>query len=417
MGITSAPIIMKTRVCLWVLLMIITTNLFNSSSSTILSSASATDDELVYNVVKLGAKPDGKTDSTKSFLNAWNSACNSAVSSAIIYVPRGMFVLSQVIFTGQCKNTHITFQIDGTLLAPRDYHVLGNAEKWIAFDDVAGVSIKGGIIDGRGMPLWSCKLAGQKKCPDGATSLLFRNSKDIKISGFTSINSQMFNIVINGCQNVHVEDVKVKSAGNSPNTDGIHVQSSTNIAIIGANIKTGDDCISIGPGTSNLWIEHIACGPGHGISIGSLGKGFDEPGVQNVTVKTVTFSNTENGLRIKTWGRPSDGFVRGVRFEGATMNYVYNPIIIDQNYCPHNEDCPDQVSGVKISDVSYKDIQGTSATRVAVNFDCSSKNPCRDITVESVKLTYRNQPAVSSCINADGSAYGFVEPASCFNKN
>ncbi|KAI3848295.1 hypothetical protein MKX03_003063 [Papaver bracteatum] len=375
--------------------------------------------EVVYNVVtKFGANPDGKTDATNSFLIAWKTACNSAgYNSAIIYVPRGKYVLNQAIFKGQCKNNiYITFQIDGILLSPKDYSVLGQTGKWIAFEDVSRVSIKGGTIDARGMALWSCKLA-EKKCPAGATqSLLFSNSKDITVAGLTSINSQMFHIVINGCQNVHMEGVKVKASGTSPNTDGIHVQSSTNVNIIGATIMTGDDCISIGPGTFHLWIEKVVCGPGHGISIGSLGKGFDEPGVQNVTVKSVTFSNTENGLRIKTWGRPSDGFVRGVNFQGAKMNNVNNPIIIDQNYCPHNEDCPDQISGIQISDVHYKDITGTSATRVAVNFDCSSKKPCKDITLENIKLTYRNQPAHATCINADGSASGFVEPASCLSR-
>lgn len=84
------------------------------------------------------------------------------------------------------------------------------------------------------------------------------------------------------------------------------------------------------------------------ISIGSLGKGLEEEGVQNVTVKTVVFTGTQNGLRIKSWARPSSGFVRGVVFQHAVMKDVQNPIIIDQNYCPHNEDCPSQVKS-KIS--------------------------------------------------------------------
>jgi Glycosyl hydrolases family 28 len=81
-------------------------------------------------------------------------------------------------------------------------------------------------------------------------------------------------------------------------------------------------------------------------SIGSLGKGFNEQGVQNVTVKTTVFTGTENGLRIKTWGRLTDAFVRGVVFEHAVMQNVQNPIIIDQNYCPDNKGCPDQVSKI-----------------------------------------------------------------------
>jgi hypothetical protein len=96
-------------------------------------------------------------------------------------------------------------------------------------------------------------------------TLSFVNSNNIKINGLLSLNSQMFHIVINGCQNVQVQGVRVIAAGDSPNTDGIHVQLSTDVVIMNSSIKTGDDCISIGPGTKNLWIERVRCGPGHGI--------------------------------------------------------------------------------------------------------------------------------------------------------
>lgn len=72
-----------------------------------------------------------------------------------------------------------------------------------------------------------------------------------------------------------------------------------------------------------------------------------------------------------------------------------------------------QVSGVKVSDVTYQDIHGTSATEVAVKFDCSSKNPCSGINLKDVKLTYKNKAAEASCANADGKASGFIEPESC----
>ena len=96
-------------------------------------------------------------------------------------------------------------------------------------------------------------------------SLEFTNSNNIAITGLASLNSQMFHIVINACQNVKVQGVRVSAAGDSPNTDGIEVQSSTGVTILNSRIGTGDDCVSIGPGTSNLWIENVACGPGHGI--------------------------------------------------------------------------------------------------------------------------------------------------------
>lgn len=72
-----------------------------------------------------------------------------------------------------------------------------------------------------------------------------------------------------------------------------------------------------------------------------------------------------------------------------------------------------QVSGVKISDVTYQDIHGTSATKLAMKFDCSSQNPCTNIKLQDVKLTYKNAAAESSCANAVGTASGSIEPSSC----
>lgn len=96
-------------------------------------------------------------------------------------------------------------------------------------------------------------------------SITFNWANDVVISGLTSINSQLMHLVINSCNNVMVRNVRIVAPDLSPNTDGIHVQYSTGVTITGSSIKTGDDCISIGPGTRNLWMEKIQCGPGHGV--------------------------------------------------------------------------------------------------------------------------------------------------------
>ncbi|KAJ7961821.1 Polygalacturonase [Quillaja saponaria] len=330
---------------------------------------------VTYNVANFGAKPDGKTESTKAFLNAWANACGST-RPASIYVPRGRFLLRNAAFTGPCKNNAISVQIDGTLVAPSDYRVIGKTANWLLFQRVNGVSIEvGSLMD-------EAPVCGLVRCQ--------ARIAQVEPRGLTSLNSQMFHIVVNGCRDVKMQGIKVIAAGNSPNTDGIHVQLSTGVTILKSKIRTGDDCVSIGPGTTNLWIENVACGPGHGISIGSLGKDMQEQGVQNVTVKTITFTNTQNGLRIKSWGRASNEFAKNILFQHAVMFNVQNPIVIDQNYCPSNKGCPGQVSGVKVSNVIYQDVHGSSATQVAVKFDCSPKFPCSGIRLENVKLTYKN---------------------------
>ncbi|XP_070047437.1 polygalacturonase-like [Nicotiana tomentosiformis] len=123
-------------------------------------------DVVTLNVINLGAKPDGQTDSTRALLTAWAAACGS-LKPATIFVPQGKYLVKQAHFKGKCKNRAITFQIDGTLIAPSDYNVIGNSKNWIMFQGVDGVSIHGGILDGQGTSLWSCKASG-KNCPSGA---------------------------------------------------------------------------------------------------------------------------------------------------------------------------------------------------------------------------------------------------------
>ncbi|KVH91039.1 polygalacturonase-like [Cynara cardunculus var. scolymus] len=371
--------------------------------------------KVTYNVLKFGAKGNGLLDSRNAFLKAWGLACAST-NPAIIYVPIGRYLIASAItFTGQgCKSKSITINIDGTLVAPStNYYAIGNAQVWIKFYRVNHVTISGGTLDAQGAPLWACKSSGKITCPKGATTLGFYHSQNIVIRKLRSLNSQMFHILLYACNNAKLQGVSVSAPGLSPNTDGIHLTYSTGITILNSKISTGDDCVSIGPGNSNIWIEKVVCGPGHGISIGSLGWELEEAGVQNVTVKTTRFIGTQNGVRIKAWARRSNGFVKDVVFQHATMINVQNPILIDANYCPNNNNCPNQVSGIKISNVVYEDVHGTSATRVAVKFDCSKGKPCNGIKLKDVNLIYGGQPAASSCSYVAGIASGLLRPTSC----
>ncbi|XP_013633103.1 PREDICTED: polygalacturonase-like [Brassica oleracea var. oleracea] len=272
-----------------------------------------------FNVLSFGAKPNGIVDSATAFAKAWDAACSST-EAAVIYVSKGRYLVSPVRFSGEsCKSLDIVFRIDGTLVGSGDYNFLGREETWFSFERVTGVSVIGGSFDAKGPSLWACKASSNNSCPAGATTISFVESSRVKVKGLLSLNSQMFHIVINRCRNVKINDIRIVADGKSPNTDGIHVQLSTDVEIRNASIKTGDDCISIGPGTKNLWVERVTCGPGHGISIGSLGKDREEEGVQNVTVKKTVFVGTDNGLRIKSWANPSSGFVQRVRFLESLM--------------------------------------------------------------------------------------------------
>lgn len=159
------------------------------------SSSLAT--SVTYSVLDYGAKPGGRTDSTQGFLAAWKQVCSST-KPATMYVPPGKFLLRDMVFRGKCKNDGIIIRIDGTLVAPSDYHVIGHSENWLLFENVYGVSIFGGIIDGQGTSLWNCKAHG-KKCPRGATVCTFPSSFIIFLEIFLTSVTIRKCIFMHGC--------------------------------------------------------------------------------------------------------------------------------------------------------------------------------------------------------------------------
>ncbi|KAI3866355.1 hypothetical protein MKW92_051139 [Papaver armeniacum] len=237
-------------------------------SSTPLSTTSFRKDRKQLSVEDFGAIGDGKTDASQAFLRAWSKACQSSDVHTTIYVPRKKFFLGSVDFQGPY----------GSILVSPQYLEMGFAEDWIRFIDVHGLSIIGGYLDGRGN-----NYGGVKRIRKNSLSVY--GSKNVVIRNLTSIDAKLYHVVIHSCENIKIEGVKIYAPNDSPNTDGIHVQNALNVHLLRTAIKTGDDCISVGPGTRNLRINRIACGPGHGIStIGSLGKGLEEEGVSNMTV-------------------------------------------------------------------------------------------------------------------------------------
>ncbi|ESQ39014.1 hypothetical protein EUTSA_v10001484mg [Eutrema salsugineum] len=363
-----------------------------------------------YNVQRYGARGDGRTDSTKPFLTAWSLACGSR-ARAMVYIPRGTYLIRNIVFWGPCKNI-ITFKIDGKLIAPANYWSIGTSGYWILFAKVNGISVYGGTIDARGTGYWNCRKKGGY-CPQGARSISFSWCSNVLLSGLTSLYSQHIHLTVHHSSNVRIQGIRIRAPSGSPNTDGIIVQSSSGVTISRSSIGTGDDCIALNHGSKNIWIERVSCGPGHGISIGSLGEYANEEGVENVTVTTSVFTRTQNGVRIKTWARPSNGFVRNVQFRNLVMRNVGYPLIIDQNYCPSGSGCPRQSSGVKISGVTFANIKGTSTRPIAMKLDCSGSHHCTGITLRNINLTYMRKSSASYCKNAHGKASGVMVPRNC----
>ncbi|XP_048236331.1 probable polygalacturonase At3g15720 [Ricinus communis] len=377
----------------------------------------------VLNVVDFGATGDGQTDDSMAFLQAWKALCGAAPAQnvPILMVPAGKtFLLQPVEFSGPCSSSAVSVQVLGNIVAPRsiDAWKFGQSESWLSFSHVLNLTIFGtGQIDGQGSAWWSHSQSNdlkvliyfvssslevlssfsfkyklmiilkisRKLITRITIALHFNQCNNLTLTGLTHINSPKSHISLSGCTGVMISHLNIIAPKESPNTDGIDVSRSSHVKILHSNIATGDDCVAINGNSSNIRIIDVVCGPGHGISVGSLGANGCSDTVEEVHVQNCTFNGTQNGVRIKTW-QGGQGFARLISFEHITLIASKNPIIIDQYYCDGKHDCKNETTAVSISDVTYSDVRGTSAQKEAIRLDCSEIG-CTNVVMTGIYIT------------------------------
>ncbi|KAJ1263869.1 hypothetical protein BS78_09G220000 [Paspalum vaginatum] len=369
-----------------------------------------------------GAVGDGIANDTQAFLDAWTAACSSG-EQAVLAVPAGKaYRIWPVQLSGPCK-TKLKLLISGAIVAPAspDEWAGRDPMKWLYVYGVDGLSVSGGgTIDGMGQQWWAstCKLKKTPPCYSGPRpkAVHFEECRGVSVQGVTLQNGQQFHLTFTRCSDVKASFLRVMAPAGSPNTDGIHLNDSSHVQITDNLISTGDDCVSMVGNCSDVRVKDISCGPGHGISIGSLGKNRTTDMVENVRVDTCLLTNTTNGVRIKTW-QGGMGFARDLRFESILMKNVSNPIIIDQYYCDQTTPCANQTQAVEVRKVEFADIRGTSATAQAISIGCSDTVPCRQLELKNVNLTREGGgQATAFCYRASGKSAGAVVPPSCLAK-
>ncbi|KAK1268859.1 Polygalacturonase [Acorus gramineus] len=375
-----------------------------------------------FNVLDFGAKGDGVTDDTKAFQAAWASACK--VEASTVVVPsKSVFLVGPISFSGPYCQQNIVFQLDGTIVAPTSAKAWGSGLlQWLEFTKLKGITVRGqGVIEGRGSVWWTelppynapfddsippfddvlpyndpeyaelnGKLPGIKP-----TALRFYGSYNVTVTGITIQNSPQCHLKFDNCMAVEVHNITVSSPGDSLNTDGIHLQNSKGVNIHHNDLSCGkpplftsfrlpgDDCVSIQTGCTDINIHNVNCGPGHGISIGGLGRDNTKACVSNITVRDIIMHNTMHGVRIKTW-QGGSGSVQGVRFSNIQVSEVQFPIVIDQFYCDKSS-CKNQSSAVALSGISYENIKGTYTVK-PMHFACADAMPCTKVALTEVKL-------------------------------
>ncbi|KAI3504138.1 hypothetical protein L1887_32683 [Cichorium endivia] len=322
-------------------------------------------------VKTFGAVGDGITDDSSAVNQAWDVACSS---TGQFKLSAGNFLVQPLSFSGPCKAPVVVVTVIGTLQAPPKNNWINNTDTWLKFRHIDNLVITGpGGFDGQGQSGWWDTCKETNTCKNNPTALGFHHCNGLKLMNVTSINSPQNHISIDACNDTIISNITIVAPKESPNTDGIDISDSNGVNITGGNIGTGDDCIAINGGSFNIIVNGLFCGPGHGISVGSLGRNGATDIVSNVTVADATFTDTQNGVRIKT---------------------VPEPV-------------------VQISGVTFMDINGTSSTPHAIDIKCSKyPESCVGITLERINIQPINSSieVASTCQNTQALITGLVFP-------
>ncbi|RWR83107.1 putative polygalacturonase [Cinnamomum micranthum f. kanehirae] len=333
--------------------------------------------------------PEVQTPSRQAFKEAWNATCSAAGDNPTLLLPQGKtFLLKPITFKGPCKSPSIHIQVSGDVAGPSNLLEWNQAAVWLDFHYVDNLTIDGtGRIGGQGSIWWDCHTNR-----DPAMSFAFCNG--LVLSGFQLFDNPKKHIHTFKCDGAVISHLTITAPKESPNTDGINIAESTGVQIYNCTIgtansilyqyTTGDDCISLLNGTSNVNISYITCGPGHGISVGSLGRdGTVGIIVEQIHVSYSSFIGTMTGARIKTW-QGGSGYVREISFKDIILDKVKIPIDIDQFY-PNLINQDDQ--HIQVSDVSFIGVHGTATSPTAIVLKCTRPEGCTNITLNDVNIT------------------------------
>ncbi len=170
------------------------------------------------------------------------------------------------------------------------------------------------------------------------------DSNSVRIDGITLTQSPFWTCHPVCTTNLHLYNIKIDNPYDSPNTDGIDIESCVNVDVRGCDVNVGDDGIAVKCGSGkemmafqrseNIEVENCTVRNAHGgFVIGSE----TASGVKGAYVRNCRFLGTDRGIRIKT-RRGRGGHMEDIVAQDIFMDNVICPISINMYYrCGSNE--------------------------------------------------------------------------------
>jgi alpha-L-rhamnosidase len=302
-----------------------------------------------YNIAERGAVGDAKTLNTKAIQAVIDECAQNGGGTLVI--PKGVFVSGALFLK---PGVNIELQEGAVLKGSTDINdypkintrIEGHFEPWRAAlingDGVDHLRISGsGTLDGSGEPFWK-EFYNRRNADHKTTNLnverprltFIQNSKDVKISGITYLNSGFWNLHLYRCQDVTIEYCRFQAPSgpkpyhHAPSSDGIDVDSSQDIAIRHCFFSVGDDCIALKGSKGPFAMQDK-----------------DSPPVERVQISDCIF---EAGGGIVTFGSEAT-IVRDVDIKRCI---TLGPTVLRLKLRP---DTPQQYENINMSDITMVD--------------------------------------------------------------
>lgn len=326
-----------------------------------------------FNVDDYGARADGETLCTASIQKAID-ACARAGGGAVVFSP-GTYLTGSIFLKDRVdlrvdKDVLIKGVQDESAYPDIETRVAGIETIWpaalINAHHLTNVRIYGeGTIDGSGSMWWD-KYWNMRREYDAKglrwvvdydckrpRLILIYDASNVKLEGLTLREPGFWTVHICYSTNVVVDGLTIRANLDEkvgPSSDGIDIDSSSNILVQNCDIDCNDDnfCLKAGRDadglrvnrpTTNVVIRDCIARRGHGlITFGSETSGS----ISNVEAYNLKAYGTSTGIRFKsTQGR--GGTVRDSCIHDIEMFNVRDAIKLDYNWYPSYNTVPDDV--------------------------------------------------------------------------
>lgn len=334
-----------------------------------------------FNVLDFGARNDGVILTTQHIQKALDACAESG--GGVVSFPAGKYLTGSIFVK---NNTHLLLSDSSMLLGSYDLdhypeqktRIQGTELIWpvalVNVNNAKNVKISGnGVIHGHGRVFWAkaeymlplylendLRWIINYDCKR-PRMVVIDNSSNVVISGLTLKESPFWTVHILYSEGVTVDGVTIRNATEvkAPSSDGIDIDSSTDVLVQNCDIDCHDDnfCIKSGRDADGLRVnrptEYVVirnnksrAGSGL-ITFGSETSG----GMNHIYVSNMQAEGTARGIRFKT-ARTRGGIIENILIENIEMQNVARiiEVLSDWNPKTHSPVLPERYKSDSLPD-------------------------------------------------------------------